>query len=386
VITTYTLGNDDVFYAQKTSCNPAKVGKSTERFARLGKCDSVVITLTSLISAAITFDIKPSKSISCNQEDDGELTLSSIKGGLPQYQIKWNTGDTGKVLKNLKTGIYVATVTDGEGCSTFDTFRLKEPIPLSIEAITNTPKCFTDDFGSIQLDKVSGGVAPYRFELSGVQKSVPNLPYTFAKMIVGRYPLTVFDKNNCRSDTVLIVQEGKRLVVELGQDKQIRLGDSIALDVSANATIKSVKWQSETIMLCDTCLTMSVKPIATARYRVKVTSTEGCQSEDMITVFIDKVRRVFVPNSFSPNGDKNNDVLTVYGDQSVEKIKTFQIFNRWGGQIFEQHNFLPNDETAGWDGFFKGQIVQPDVVVFVMEVLYKDGKTEIIQGDVTIME
>jgi gliding motility-associated-like protein len=386
VITTFTLGNDDVFYAQKTSCNPAKVGKSTQRFARVGKCDSVVVTLTSLIAAAITFDIKPSKSISCNQEDDGELTLSGIKGGLPQYQIAWNTGDTGKVLRNLKTGIYAATVTDGEGCFTFDTFRLVEPIPLSIEAITNTPKCFTDDFGSIQLDKVSGGVAPYRFELSGVQKNVPSLPYTFAKMIVGRYPLTIFDKNNCRSDTVLIVQEGKRLVVELGQDKQIRLGDSISLDVSANAIIKSVKWQSETIMPCDTCLTLSVKPIATARYRVKVTSTEGCQSEDMITVFIEKNRRVYVPNSFSPNGDKTNDVLMVYGDQAVEKIVNFQIFNRWGSQVHERHNFQPNDETAGWDGFFKGQIVQPDVVVYFIEVLFKDGKTEIFQGDVTVMK
>jgi gliding motility-associated-like protein len=386
VITTYTLSNDDIFYVQKTNCNPAKVGKVTERFQRVGKCDSVVVTLTTLASTSISFDIKPSKSISCNQEDDGELTLSGIKGGSPQYQIAWNTGDTGKVLRNLKTGIYAATVTDGEGCFTFDTFRLVEPIPLSIEAITNTPKCFTDDFGSIQLDKVSGGVAPYRFELSGVQKSVPSLPYTFAKMIVGRYPLTIFDKNNCRSDTVLIVQEGKRLVVELGQDKQIRLGDSISLDVSANATIKSVKWQSETIMPCDTCLTLSVKPIATARYRVKVTSTEGCQSEDMITVFIDKNRRVYVPNSFSPNGDKNNDVLMVYGDQSVEKIKTFQIFNRWGSQIYEHRNFQPNDETAGWDGFFKGQIVQPDVVVYMIEVLFKDGKTEIFQGDVTIME
>jgi gliding motility-associated-like protein len=386
VITTYTLSNDDVFYAQKTSCNPAKVGKSTQRFSRVGKCDSVVITLTSLTSASITFDIKPSKSISCNQEDDGELTLSGIKGGLPQYQIAWNTGDTGKVLRNLKTGIYVATVTDGEGCSTFDSFRLGEPIPLSIGAVTNTPQCFTDDFGSILLDSVSGGVAPYRFELSGVQKSVPNLPYTFAKMIVGRYPLTVFDKNNCRSDTVLIVQEGKRLIVELGQDKQIKLGDSISLDVSANATIKSVKWQSETVMPCDTCLSLSVKPIATTRYRVKVTSTEGCQSEDMVTVFIDKNRRVFVPNSFSPNGDKNNDVLMIYGDQAVEKIKTFQIFNRWGSRIHERYNFQINDESAGWDGFFKGQLVQPDVVVYFIEVLFKDGKTEIFQGDVTIME
>jgi gliding motility-associated-like protein len=386
VITTYTLGADDVFYAQKTSCNPLKIGKSTERFSRVGKCDSVVVTLTSLIPSTITFDIKPSKSISCNQEDDGELTLSSIKGGLPQYQISWNTGDTGKVLKNLKTGIYVATVTDGEGCSTFDSLRLIEPIPLSIEAITNTPKCFTDDFGSIQLDKVSGGVAPYRFELSGVQKSVPNLPYTFSKMIVGRYPLTVLDKNNCRSDTFLIVQEGKRLVVELGQDKQITLGDSIVLDVNANATIKNIKWQSETIMPCDTCLTMSVKPITTARYRVKVTSAEGCQAEDMITVFINKNRRVYVPNSFSPNGDKTNDVLMVYADQSVEKIKTFQVFSRWGSRIYENYNFQPNDETAGWDGFFKGQIVDSDVVVYFMEVLYKDGKTEIIQGDVTIMK
>jgi gliding motility-associated-like protein len=386
VLVVTTLAKMDTTFINLTSCSLANVGEKIQKFARTTGCDSIVATRTQYAPTNLSFNIKHSKSISCNQEDDGELTILGIKGGLPQYQILWNTGDTSSVLKNLKSGLYRATVTDGNSCSYSDSFRLDEPPPLSIEAITNTPPCFADDFGSIQLGNILGGVGPYRFELGGVQKNVPNLPYTFSKMIVGRYPLTVFDKNNCRSDTVLIVQEGKRLIVELGEDKQITLGDSISLGVSVNATIKNIKWQSETLMPCDTCLTLSVKPIATARYRVKITSAEGCQAEDMITIFVDKNRRVYVPNSFSPNGDKTNDVLMVYTDQSVEKIMTFQIFNRWGNRIYEKYNFQPNDETAGWDGFFNGQLVQPDVVVYFIEVMFKDGKTEIFQGDVTVMK
>lgn len=60
-------------------------------------------------------------------------------------------------------------------------------------------------------------------------------------------------------------------------------------------------------------------------------------------VFSEKDLALFIPNSFSPNGDNINDVFKPIGDS--EKVKEYQlmIFNEWGEFIFES-----NDFDIGW--------------------------------------
>lgn len=39
------------------------------------------------------------------------------------------------------------------------------------------------------------------------------------------------------------------------------------------------------------------------------------------------------------------------------------IYNRWGGIIFESHN-----AAAGWDGTYKGEVVNQGIYQWVMQV------------------
>ncbi|MBL0339536.1 MAG: gliding motility-associated C-terminal domain-containing protein [Bacteroidetes bacterium] len=59
---------------------------------------------------------------------------------------------------------------------------------------------------------------------------------------------------------------------------------------------------------------------------------------------------IYIPNSFTPNGDGMNDSFGAYG----EAIKEFrmQIFNRWGQMIFEANNV-----EYRWDGTYNGEKV-----------------------------
>jgi gliding motility-associated-like protein len=72
--------------------------------------------------------------------------------------------------------------------------------------------------------------------------------------------------------------------------------------------------------------------------------TAGCATKDF-----------FVPNTFTPNGDGNNDVLYVRSIKTEELY--FAVYNRWGEMVFET-----NDPNKGWDGTYKGR--QADVGVF----------------------
>jgi gliding motility-associated-like protein len=60
---------------------------------------------------------------------------------------------------------------------------------------------------------------------------------------------------------------------------------------------------------------------------------------------------VFVPNTFTPNGDENNQLFypVFSGSNFDRKDYSFLIYNRWGEVVFQTDNI-----QAAWDGFHKG--------------------------------
>ena len=53
--------------------------------------------------------------------------------------------------------------------------------------------------------------------------------------------------------------------------------------------------------------------------------------------------QLFIPNSFTPNGDNDNETFYVHGADK-EEIKSLVIYNRWGERVYETFNNTP------WDG------------------------------------
>ena len=66
-----------------------------------------------------------------------------------------------------------------------------------------------------------------------------------------------------------------------------------------------------------------------------------------------------IPNAFTPNDDGLNDFFKPF-PSTVTDYK-MNIFNKYGEKVFESF-----DISIGWDGYFKGKIVQ-DVYVYVIE-------------------
>ena len=79
------------------------------------------------------------------------------------------------------------------------------------------------------------------------------------------------------------------------------------------------------------------------------------------TLYIEQiVRRLYIPNAFTPNGDKRNEVLIVAGDQCLED-GVFSIFNRWGELIFQTNR--PFEEF--WDGSLRDEFSYQGVYYWV---------------------
>ncbi len=86
---------------------------------------------------------------------------------------------------------------------------------------------------------------------------------------------------------------------------------------------------------------------------------------------------LFIPNTFSPNQDGHNDVIYVYGNlgQSLQ----WQINDRWGNMVF-----YSEDIHEGWDGKWKGKIVESGVYHYYLNWRCEDGRVWQKEGNITV--
>ena len=94
-------------------------------------------------------------------------------------------------------------------------------------------------------------------------------------------------------------------------------------------------------------------------------NTAGCQDEYCISIVVEDEIVIFVPNTFTPDGDEYNQTFRAYVNGIDIYDFDFLIFNRWGELIWENH-----DPEIGWDGTYNGNIVQSGT--YTWKIVVKD--------------
>ncbi len=112
-----------------------------------------------------------------------------------------------------------------------------------------------------------------------------------------------------------------------------------------------------------------------------VIDSNGCRAETSIKAELDLdcERDVYVPNTFTPNGDGTNDVFRVVSNGL--NLVNLMIFNRWGEKIFET-----KDPARGWDGKYKDEMSKTDV--YEWKLIYENnyGTRKIKIGHVNLLK
>ncbi len=340
--------------------------------------------------------IANSEDVNCNGSANGSIEVSWSGGNAGNATYAWTDNvSTTSVGNNLAVGIYTITVTDEMGCNGIVSDTLNEPPPIVFVLDTIVPPACFGFQTFISLDTVYGGTggnnAPFSFQVESgpitqaLNGSVP--------VLAGTYTISIFDATpnfGCSTDTTITINQPLPVQVDLGDDIEIELGDSIEIDaiINAPAGADSIVWSPLTALTCidSACTEVSVMPLETIAYNLMVTDANGCVGTDDILVEVDKNRNVYIPNIFTPDGDGFNDIFQVYTGAGVENISFMKVFDRWGEQVYEGIDILPGDNTTdGWNGFFKGKVMNPAVFVYIIEVEFTDGIVLLYRGDVTLM-
>jgi gliding motility-associated-like protein len=144
---------------------------------------------------------------------------------------------------------------------------------------------------------------------------------------------------------------------------------------------------------------LTVSPYYSTWYVFEYT-VNGCKSRDSLFVevpcFNDSVK-VTLPNSFSPNGDGENDYFRILTNVDADNDFTnnkdggsffeggaivevdFRIFDRYGHMVFRSTN--PHE---GWDGTCKGKPVNPATYTYILSYRRIDGRSDELKGNVTL--
>ena len=330
------------------------------------------------IISSITEEI----SIDCGGDSNGVLSAIGSGGFGLGFNYLWSNGDNDSLTNNLSTGTYTVTIFDALGCTTTNSYFLSEPTPVTFDVVTEDVNCWNGlNSGSIAVENVSGGTAPYLFSFASEDfTSIPN----FTQIVAGSYQVNVQDANGCSESTNAIINFPDPLNLTIGEDRLINLGETVTLDVIHSSSTGLITWELDS---CQNCPTLELQPLESTMYEVTVLDTiTGCSETVDVWVNVSKDRRVFIPNAFSPNEDGNNDLFMVFGAQeSIVNINSLQVFDRWGATLFQAKDLIANNITEGWDGNFNGQRVSPGVYIYFVEIEFIDGRTEIFKGDVTLL-
>lgn len=201
----------------------------------------------------------------------------------------------------------------------------------------------------------------------------------------GLYTVTVTNGCEIVIDSVHITEN--TLFLELGEDQEILLGDSIvfAPQIFTSGRSLSYTWTAilENSLTCNNCMSPSSRPFFDNTYQLFVSDENGCEASDEIRITVNKFRGVYAPTAFSPNNDDNNDRFFLQG-RSYVKINYLNIYDRWGNLVFNKENHFINESKQGWDGTFQGKVLNPAVFVWTAELEYLDGVVEFKSGEVNL--
>lgn len=165
----------------------------------------------------------------------------------------------------------------------------------------------------------------------------------------------------------------------------IPLGFETTLPITYSNDVTQWNWTPGTNLSCTNCPTPVANPIFTTNYKVSVVDDKGCRASSNIVVkVICENRNYFIPNTFSPNNDGQNDIFYPRG-RSLDRIQSMRIFNRWGELVFERKNFPANSQSDGWNGMIRGKQAASDAYVYIIEVICDNGQVVPLKGNVTLI-
>ena len=318
----------------------------------------------------------------------------NVPDGIEPLFYTWDTGDTTAFINDEITSptSYSVTVTDVCGATNNDAVEVQLQAVPTLEIDGNFIWCEGRTPETLLLE--FPGQAPWTIDffidnqpVERIEKITTN-PYPFSFEEVGLYHFEGFSDKHCSG---IISGMAEVTDISFGVTSTLNLPScanandgQISLNFEGGIAPFSIFWDT---MDANTSV---LSAIPAGNYGVAVIDQLGCLVNKVFTLppaaisarcNIDLDKSLYIPNAFSPNGDGINDGFTIFPKFGVIQSISYQIFDRWGGLVYQSSEYSDYGNLDYWDG---GKF--PMGVYFCMaEVAFSDGSMEHFGSDVTLV-
>ncbi len=315
---------------------------------------------------------------------------AAANGGTPAYNYSWSNGLNGASASFTPgvSGNFSVTVTDAKNCTaignvsvtvwdlpvvTFNSDNVSGCGPLCINFENTTPNSLTSawSFGD--------GTTGYGITADNCY----SLPGSY------NVSLTVTDINGCSNSLIkpsyITVHPDPVAAFVMNPQPTTILNTTIFFtDKSVGAT--AWNWSFGDLINSSSSIqhpSFTYPSNDTGTYAVMLTVINefGCVSTKQDIVIIKGDYALYVPNTFTPNGDGKNEIFIPIGVGVQNDTYEMFIFDRWGNLIFKSTN-----PSIGWDGkITSNETAQQDVYVWKVNTRDIDNKLHRYTGHVSIV-
>src|ERR1017187_4602881 len=296
-----------------------------------GSCADTVTHPVTLTAGNVVVNLGPDQNL-CT----GQTVI--LDAGNPGDTYLWSNNLTTETIIVTAPGTYSVTVTDGActGVGSINITYSQGPPQMPTVSINLCPGADTildaGDVGMIHLWSTGDTTQTIKPSFGGVY---------FVRISNG----------GCMIADTFNVNVYPELTIIQSNDTSICPGAQLTLTANGGTRAASYMWNtggenSDFIIV--------YQP---GTYIVYIKDIYGCITSRSIYVGEFCFSDLYIPNSFTPNGDGINDLFYCVGD-SVISFHIY-IFDRWGEVVFQS-----NDVAQGWDGTYNGNLCPQESYVY----------------------
>ncbi len=304
---------------------------------------------------------------------------ATTTGGTGGSTFAWSPA--GPVVAPSATTVFTVVATDANGCTSASDAVQITVAALPIPVVENSfpvgcaPWC-------VDLSSPSAGAA-YAWDLGdGTTGQGQSLTHCFTVADAYDVSLTITDASGCQGTTTV---PGLVLVQPVPQ-ASFTASPAVALITEPTFTLTSTTSGADELLwhLGDPEGTLASGPYASITYpavgcytvRLVASTDAGCADSTEAVLCVEDEYALYVPNTFTPNGDAINDVFGIVTSVRTPKDFMLRVFDRWGAEVWST-----TDRDASWTG----DGVEQGVYAWTVELRDATGTPRKARGHVVLL-
>ncbi|MBA3705051.1 MAG: gliding motility-associated C-terminal domain-containing protein [Bacteroidetes bacterium] len=303
-------------------------------------------------------------------------------GGVAPYTYSWvpATSLTSSTSSNPTSSpaadiTYTLTVKDAAGTSCTGIVSVFMNYLYYVNAGLDSSICDGESMAIGGVDNTTGVGITYSWKPSTGLDDITSPRPIASPVTTTAYTLTATTPGCAPKISMVTITVIHPPIIDAGPDVTIKAGERTTLHASGGA---AYAWSPQGTLTYYFSPNPDAEPLVTTTYYLYATeSTNTCPSYDSVTVFVEPSTDIVIYNTFTPNGDGNNDTWYIGNILSYPNNK-LEIFNRYGKLVYKIRGYANT-----WDGKSFGEDLPAATYFFNIDLGDGGGK---FHGTVTIIK